>query len=70
MITVTYNTEHVVEYTRLTARRALVRSVATSIAELADVGTCTGTGESGRGRQRLSLESERLLALRGGRRAE
>jgi putative flippase GtrA len=39
VITVTYNTEHVVEYTRVTGTRALVRSVATRIAELADAGT-------------------------------
>jgi putative flippase GtrA len=39
VITVTYNTEHVVEYKKPTAARALVRSVATRIAELADVGT-------------------------------
>jgi putative flippase GtrA len=39
VITVTYNTEHVVEYKKPTAGRALVRSVATRIAELVDVGT-------------------------------
>jgi hypothetical protein len=39
VITVTYNTEHVVEYTRVTGPRARVRSVATRIAELADAGT-------------------------------
>jgi putative flippase GtrA len=39
LITVTYNTEHVVEYTRVSGTRALVRSVATRIAELADAGT-------------------------------
>ena len=39
VITVTYNTEHVVTYTRVTGTRALVRSVATRIAELAGAGT-------------------------------
>ena len=39
IITVTYNTEHQVEYARLTATRATARSVATRIAELEDAGT-------------------------------
>jgi hypothetical protein len=39
VITVTYNTEHSVEYRPLNAQRASSRSVATKIAELADVGT-------------------------------
>jgi putative flippase GtrA len=39
VITVTYNTEHVVDYTRVTPTRALVRSVATKITELAGAGT-------------------------------
>jgi putative flippase GtrA len=39
VITVTYNTEHVVDYYRVTPTRALVRSVAARIAELADAGT-------------------------------
>jgi hypothetical protein len=39
IITVTYNTEHQVEYRRLGPRRATARSVATRIAELADAGT-------------------------------
>ena len=39
LITVHYNTEHTVDYRRLTADRATARSVATKIAELADVGT-------------------------------
>jgi len=39
VITVTYNTEHAVEYRRLTDARASSRSVATKIAELADAGT-------------------------------
>ena len=39
IITVTYNTEHTVEYRRLGATRASSRSVATKIAELNDVGT-------------------------------
>lgn len=39
IITVTYNTEHQVEYRRLGARRATSRSVATRIAELTDAGT-------------------------------
>jgi putative flippase GtrA len=39
LITVHYNTEHDVEYRRLAADRATARSVATKIAELADVGT-------------------------------
>ena len=39
LITVTYNTEHVVELTRHGPARASSRSVATKIAELADAGT-------------------------------
>lgn len=39
VITVTYNTEHAVEYRRLTATRASARSVATKIVELGDAGT-------------------------------
>jgi putative flippase GtrA len=39
VITVTYNTEHIVQYNRPTGSRALVRSVATRIAELTQVGT-------------------------------
>lgn len=39
VITVTYNTEHAVEFTRLGPTRATSRSVATRIAELADAGT-------------------------------
>ena len=39
MITVTYNTEHHVEYTRVSPTRASARSIATRIAELADAGT-------------------------------
>ena len=39
VITVTYNTEHAVEYKRLTATRASARSVATKIVELDDAGT-------------------------------
>jgi putative flippase GtrA len=39
IITVTYNTEHHVEYARLTPTRASARSVATRIAELEDAGT-------------------------------
>jgi putative flippase GtrA len=39
LITVTYNTEHAVEYKRISTTRAAARSVATKIAELADVGT-------------------------------
>jgi hypothetical protein len=39
LITVTYNTEHLVELTRHGPGRASSRSVATKIAELADVGT-------------------------------
>jgi putative flippase GtrA len=39
VITVTYNTEHAVEYKGLGAARASSRSVATKIAELADAGT-------------------------------
>jgi putative flippase GtrA len=39
VITVTYNTEHVVDYTRVSPTRALVRSVASKIVELADPGT-------------------------------
>ena len=41
IITVTYNTEHSVEYRRLGSARASSRSVATKIAELADAGTAT-----------------------------
>jgi putative flippase GtrA len=39
VVTVTYNTEHVIEYTRIRGTRALVRSVAARITELADAGT-------------------------------
>ena len=39
IITVNYNTEHLVEYGRLSSTRATVRSAATRIAELADAGT-------------------------------
>lgn len=39
VITVSYNTEHDVEYRRLGPRRATAKSVATRIAELADAGT-------------------------------
>jgi len=39
IITVTYNTEHQVEYQRLTSARATARSIATRIAELDDAGT-------------------------------
>jgi putative flippase GtrA len=39
VITVTYNTEHSVEYRHLDAARASSRSVATRIAEIADAGT-------------------------------
>jgi putative flippase GtrA len=39
IVTVTYNTEHQVEYTRLAPTRATARSVATRIAELEDAGT-------------------------------
>jgi putative flippase GtrA len=39
IVTVTYNTEHRVEYTRLTPTRAAARSVATRIVELEDAGT-------------------------------
>jgi putative flippase GtrA len=39
LVTVTYNTEHAVEYRRLPPQRASARSVATRIVELADAGT-------------------------------
>jgi hypothetical protein len=39
LVTVTYNTEHTVEYRRLQPDRASARSVATKIVELADAGT-------------------------------
>lgn len=39
IVTVTYNTEHAVEYRRLAPSRATARSVSTKIAELADAGT-------------------------------
>jgi putative flippase GtrA len=39
LITVSYNTEHSVDYRRITTERASARSVATKIAELADAGT-------------------------------
>jgi putative flippase GtrA len=39
LITVTYNTEHAVEYRQVGSARASARSVATKIAELRDVGT-------------------------------
>ena len=70
VITVTYNTEHVVDYTRVTGTRALVRSVATKIAELADAGTAQEREKAAGGRQRISLAPQCVLALRsraGGR---
>jgi hypothetical protein len=39
VITVTYNTEHAIEYRRLSATRATSRSASTKIAELSDAGT-------------------------------
>jgi putative flippase GtrA len=39
VITVTYNTEHVIEYTRISGTRGLVRSIAARITEIADAGT-------------------------------
>ena len=39
VLTVVYNTEHEVEYRRIAARRAVSRSIATRIAEVADAGT-------------------------------
>jgi putative flippase GtrA len=39
VVTATYNTEHSVEYRRVSGQRASSRSVATRIAELADAGT-------------------------------
>jgi hypothetical protein len=39
VITVTYNTEHAVEYRRLASTRATSRSASTKIAELSDAGT-------------------------------
>jgi putative flippase GtrA len=39
LITVTYNTEHLVEYRRLGSARASARSIATRVAELTDAGT-------------------------------
>ena len=39
IVTVTYNTEHQVDYVRPAATRATARSIATRIAELADAGT-------------------------------
>ena len=39
LITVTYNTEHIVDYRRISPERASARSVATKIAELANAGT-------------------------------
>ena len=47
LITVTYNTEHAVEYRRLSANRAAARSVATKIAEL----DAAGTARSARSRR-------------------
>lgn len=41
IVTVTYNSEHDVEYRRLGSARATARSVSTRIAELADAGTPT-----------------------------
>jgi hypothetical protein len=41
VITVTYNTEHAVEYRKLSASRASARSVATKIAELEGAGTAS-----------------------------
>jgi hypothetical protein len=39
VITVTYNTEHTVDYRRLSPARATGRSVATKVAELSEAGT-------------------------------
>ena len=39
VLTATYNTEHAVEYRRISSTRAASRSVSTKIAELADAGT-------------------------------
>lgn len=39
VITVNYNTEHAVEYRRLSPQRSVSRSVSTKIAEIADAGT-------------------------------
>jgi hypothetical protein len=39
IITATYNTEHTVQYRRIGPARAVSRSVATKIAEIADAGT-------------------------------
>jgi putative flippase GtrA len=39
VITVTYNSEHLVEYRRITPARATARSVSTKVAELEDAGT-------------------------------
>jgi putative flippase GtrA len=41
IVTVTYNTEHAVEYRRLSPTRAAARSVSTRIAELKDAGTAS-----------------------------
>ena len=41
IVTVAYNTEHLVDYESLSADRAVSRSVSTRIAELRDVGTAT-----------------------------
>jgi putative flippase GtrA len=41
VITVTYNTEHAIEYRRISASRASARSTATKIAELDHAGTAT-----------------------------
>ena len=39
IITATYNTEHAVEYTRVSPERASSRSISTKIAEIAGAGT-------------------------------
>ena len=66
LITVTYNTEHVVDYTRIATERASARSVATKIAELADTGTPQEREKSADEDNGFLWRSECVLALRSG----
>ena len=68
VVTVHYNTEHAVAYTRHGPGAASSRSVATRIAELDDAGTPERTREADRPRPRVPLAAELLLAVPAGRR--
>ena len=68
VITVSYNTEHSVEYRTLGSARASSRSVATKIAELAEAGTPREREQPVGIGSRIPLAAECLLAIRAGRR--